>query len=119
LPRQQRQQITKASFSKRKKSLRKFAIASRVCGFVLSVLYTMLTMRLCADKTKVFSDEIEKKQRELQPWTAKIQAKQTEVDVRISERDMLVKKGESVKQALEEAEASLQSLQDEQVKKVC
>ena len=57
------------------------------------------------DKTDVFTNQIEVKQRELEPWTAKISEKQSAIDVATSERDLLVQKASSVQQALEEAEA--------------
>ncbi|KAA1467870.1 hypothetical protein DENSPDRAFT_926927 [Dentipellis sp. KUC8613] len=66
------------------------------------------------DKTQVFHDQIEQKQKELQPWTAKINRKQAEFDVKTNERDMLMKKAESVKQAMAEANEALQKLQADQ-----
>jgi len=45
----------------------------------------------CVDKTQSFHDQIEVKQKELQPWTAKINVKQAEIDVATSECDALVK----------------------------
>ena len=67
----------------------------------------------------MFHDQIEVKQKELQPWTAKINAKQAEVDVASSERDALAKKAESIKQAGKEALEALEKLQKDQSKKVC
>jgi structural maintenance of chromosome 4 len=58
------------------------------------------------------------KQKELQPWTAKINTKQAEVDVASSERDALAKKAEAVKQAGREAQEALQKLQTDQGAKV-
>lgn len=66
----------------------------------------------------MFHDQIEVKQKELQPWTAKINAKQAEVDVASSERDALAKKAEGVKQAGKEALEALEELQKDQSKKV-
>ncbi|KAH9026705.1 hypothetical protein EDB83DRAFT_2656020 [Lactarius deliciosus] len=43
------------------------------------------------DKTWVFRDQIEQKQKELQPWKAKVDQKQADVNVKTSERNMLVK----------------------------
>ncbi|TDL26418.1 hypothetical protein BD410DRAFT_783474 [Rickenella mellea] len=63
------------------------------------------------DKTQVFHDQIEVKQKELQPWTAKINTKKAEVDVAVSERDTLAKKAEAVKNSLNEAQESLANLQ--------
>ncbi|KAI0275213.1 RecF/RecN/SMC N terminal domain-containing protein [Gloeopeniophorella convolvens] len=70
------------------------------------------------DKTQVFHDQIEQKQKELQPWKAKINQKQAEVDVKASERDMLLKKAEAIKQASEEAQQALEVLRTEQQTKV-
>jgi structural maintenance of chromosome 4 len=66
----------------------------------------------------VFHDQIEVKQKELQPWTAKINIKQAEVDVASSERDALAKKAEAVKQASKEAQDALEKLQADQETKV-
>ncbi|KAJ7287614.1 RecF/RecN/SMC [Mycena rebaudengoi] len=70
------------------------------------------------DKTQIFHDQIEVKQKELQPWTAKINAKKAEVDIATSERDALAKKAKAVKDAAEEATNLLQTLQLEQQAKV-
>jgi structural maintenance of chromosome 4 len=70
------------------------------------------------DRTQVYHDQIEAKQRELQPWTSKINKKQAEIDVAYSERDMLSKKAEAAKTALEEAEQTLQQLQHDHKAKV-
>ena len=67
----------------------------------------------------MFHDQIEVKQKELQPWTAKINAKQAEIDVASSERDALAKKAEDIKQAGKEALEALEKLQKDQSKKVC
>ena len=74
--------------------------------------------RYVADKTQVFHDQIEQKQKELQPWTAKINTKQASLDNAISERDLLQKKAEVAQQALEEAQESLEQLRDEKKSKV-
>ncbi|KAF8707321.1 hypothetical protein AX14_013615 [Amanita brunnescens Koide BX004] len=69
------------------------------------------------DKTQVFHDQIEVKQRELQPWKAKINAKQADIDVATSERDALSQKAESLKKQLEEAQQAFETLKtDQQVK---
>ncbi|KAI0368918.1 RecF/RecN/SMC protein [Pilatotrama ljubarskyi] len=65
------------------------------------------------DKTQVFHDQIEVKQKDLQPWTAKIDAKQAEIDVATSERDALQKKAEGARAARERAEAELQQLRED------
>ncbi|KAI8990648.1 RecF/RecN/SMC protein [Trametes punicea] len=65
------------------------------------------------DKTQVFHDQIEVKQKELQPWTAKIDAKQAEIDVATSERDALKKKAEVAREVREKAEAELKQLRED------
>lgn len=50
----------------------------------------------CVDKTQSFHDQIEVKQKELQPWTAKINVKQAEIDVATSECDALAKRAEAL-----------------------
>ncbi|KAG0695739.1 hypothetical protein DFH29DRAFT_1029507 [Suillus ampliporus] len=44
------------------------------------------------DKTQVFHEQIKAKQKELQPWTAKINVKKAAIDVASPERDALAKK---------------------------
>jgi structural maintenance of chromosome 4 len=58
----------------------------------------------------VFHDQIEIKQKELQPWTGKINSKQAEIDVASSERDALKRKADAVKDALKEAQGNLDEL---------
>ncbi|KAN0127918.1 RecF/RecN/SMC N terminal domain containing protein [Lactarius tabidus] len=70
------------------------------------------------DKTQVFHDQIEQKQKELQPWKTKINQKQAKVDVKTSERDMLVKKAEAVKQASAEAQEALETVKSDQKAKI-
>jgi len=65
------------------------------------------------DKTQVFHDQIEAKQKELQPWMSKINAKQAEIDVASSERDALVKKAEAAEAARKEAEETLNNLRSD------
>ncbi|GFZ50178.1 hypothetical protein JCM24511_07933 [Saitozyma sp. JCM 24511] len=64
------------------------------------------------DKTDEFTTKIEDKQRELEPWTAKISEKQSAIDVATSERDLLAQKATGAQQALEEARANLDKLRD-------
>lgn len=64
----------------------------------------------CLDKTDQFTTQIEAKQRELEPWTAKISEKQSAIDVATSERDLLVQKAEGAQAALAEARETLESL---------
>ena len=73
---------------------------------------------LCVDKTQSFHDQIEVKQKELQPWTAKINAKQAGIDVATSERDALAKRAEALKEARQDALANLENLQGDQEVKV-
>ena len=70
------------------------------------------------DKTQVFHDKIEQKQKELKPWATKITKKKTEIDIATSERDSLVKTADSVKTSLEEARGSLEQLEADQNAKV-
>lgn len=78
--------------------------------FLPTNIYIILEL---ADKTQVFHDKIQVKQKELQPWTGKINAKQAEIDVATSERDALAKKAESLGAQVKEAEEALASLQSE------
>jgi structural maintenance of chromosome 4 len=61
----------------------------------------------------VFHDKIQIKQKELQPWTAKINAKQAEIDVAISERDALAKKAEALKSQCKEADEAYEALKED------
>ncbi|KAI5998259.1 RecF/RecN/SMC [Pisolithus albus] len=63
------------------------------------------------DKTQVFHDQIEVKQKELEPWTAKINAKRAAVDIATSEREALTQKVAGLKGAVKDAEADLESRQ--------
>ncbi|KAF7298253.1 SMC hinge domain-containing protein [Mycena chlorophos] len=66
------------------------------------------------DKTQVFHDQIEAKQKELQPWTGKIDAKRAEVDVATSERDALATKAQAFQESMDKAASSLAELETEQ-----
>ncbi len=66
----------------------------------------------------MYHDEIEIKQRELQPWTAKINTKQAEIDVATSERDTLAKKAAGIKEACKEAQTNLEQLREDHQSKV-
>ncbi|KAH9048629.1 SMCs flexible hinge, partial [Lactarius deliciosus] len=70
------------------------------------------------NRTRVFRDRIEQNQKELQPWKTKINQKQAKVDVKTSERDMLVKKAEVVEQASAEARETLETVKSNQRAKV-
>ena len=71
-----------------------------------------------ADKTRSFHDQIEVKQKELQPWTIKINQKQAAIDLAKSERETLARKFEVVREAKEEAENTKARLQGEKEAKV-
>ncbi|EIW71748.1 hypothetical protein TREMEDRAFT_27197 [Tremella mesenterica DSM 1558] len=62
------------------------------------------------DKTEGFTSQIEIKQRELEPWTAKISEKQSLIDVATSERDLLTQKASGMQSALDEAKVNLEKL---------
>ena len=66
-----------------------------------------------ADKTRSFHDQIEIKQKELQPWTIEINQKQAKIDLAKSERETLARKFETVREAKEEAENTKNRLQGE------
>ncbi|KAG6333811.1 hypothetical protein ID866_5281 [Astraeus odoratus] len=70
------------------------------------------------DKTQVFHDQIEAKQKELQPWTAKINAKKAKIDIATSERDALAKKAAALKDAVKDAQADLEAKQAAQEAKL-
>jgi len=72
--------------------------------------YTLATEIDSADKTDQFTTQIEVKQRELEPWTAKISEKQSSIDIATSERDALVSKAAGAQSALEEARSNLDQL---------
>ncbi|KAJ6499379.1 RecF/RecN/SMC [Mycena sanguinolenta] len=70
------------------------------------------------DKTQVFHDQIEAKQKDLQPWTSKINAKESEIVVATGERDALAKKAKAAQDALEEAANNLEQLRADQTNKL-
>jgi len=61
-------------------------------------------------KTQGFTDQIEKKQKSLEPWTAKINEKQAAIALTQSELDLIREKESQSVKAVEEAQAKLQSL---------
>lgn len=65
------------------------------------------------DKTQVFSDQIELKQKQKQPWDAQISAKQSALEVAKSELDMLNEKSSRVIRDLGEATSQLADLSQE------
>lgn len=66
--------------------------------------------KLILGKTDHFTAQIEVKQRELEPWTAKISEKQSAMDVATSERDLLAAKAADALTALEEAKTNLEKI---------
>lgn len=85
---------------------------------MISDLYTLFIHDQCPDKTQIFHDQIEAKQKELQPWTKQINQKQARINIAQSERDTLVKKAEQAQAASEEAREALETLQADQAAKV-
>lgn len=75
-------------------------------------------IRASLDKTQTFHDQIEVKQKELQPWTTKINAKTAAIDIARSERDALAQKAEAIQKAGKEAEENLQTKRTEHQGKV-
>ena len=77
-----------------------------------------MRIRFCqrdfAGKTQKFTVEIEKRQKELAPWTEKINDKQAEINVATSERDALMKKAQDHEEALHAAEEHLKELRSDQ-----
>ncbi|CED84437.1 smc protein [Phaffia rhodozyma] len=63
------------------------------------------------DKTAGFSNQIELKQRELEPWTAKISEKQALIDVAESERKLLREKANGLTEGVVEAEEGLKIIE--------
>ncbi|KAN0100061.1 RecF/RecN/SMC [Tylopilus felleus] len=70
------------------------------------------------DKTQVYHDQIEVKQKELQPWINKVNAKKATIDVATSERDALAKKAAGLKDAVKNAQDDLEQQQATQQAKL-
>ncbi|KAF8586245.1 RecF/RecN/SMC protein [Ramaria rubella] len=70
------------------------------------------------DKTRVFHDQIEIKQKELVPWEAKINKTKAEVDIASSERDMLAQKAEAAEKTAADAQETLHQLTGDRDAKV-
>lgn len=66
----------------------------------------------------MFHDQIEAKQKELQPWTTKINAKKAGIDIATSERDALARKAAGLKDAVKDAQDDLEQQQAAQQAKV-
>lgn len=69
-------------------------------------------------KTDVFHAQIETKQKELEPWNAKINKKQAEIDLASNERDLLAEKAVAVKGSVDEASRTLDGLVKDKEAKV-
>ncbi|KAL7910729.1 RecF/RecN/SMC N terminal domain-containing protein [Trichoderma velutinum] len=68
-------------------------------------------------KTKVFSDQIAVKQKSLEPWTEKINQKQSAIAVAESEMNILQDKANAGAVALQELEAKISSIEEGKVAK--
>ena len=66
----------------------------------------------------MFYDQIEVKQKELQPWINKVNAKQAGIGVATSERDALAKKATGLKDAVKSAQDDFEQQQATQQAKV-
>ena len=73
---------------------------------------------LSSDKTQVFHDQIETKQKELAPWEAKINKTKAELDIATGEREMLAQKAHAIAKTMEEAQETLETLTSEREAKV-
>jgi len=73
---------------------------------------------ILSDKTQTFHDQIEAQQKELQPWIAKVNEKQSVIDIAQGERDALSQKAETIKKAEKEAEEILANKRADQQTKV-
>lgn len=69
-------------------------------------------------KTDVFQTQIETKQKELEPWNAKINKKQAEVDLASNERNMLAEKADAVTGSVGDANKNLEGLISDKEAKV-
>ncbi|KIK68539.1 hypothetical protein GYMLUDRAFT_189741 [Collybiopsis luxurians FD-317 M1] len=69
------------------------------------------------DKTQKFYEQKEVLQKDLQPWTAKINTKQQEIDVARGERDALMGRVKAVQTDLEEAEEHLKKVTEDRKEK--
>lgn len=80
----------------------------------------MRTLRLLAitGKTDEFTNKIEVKQRELEPWAAKVSEKKSSIDVAESERKVLATKATALEQSLEQARTDLAGLKENEGSKV-
>ncbi|CAG8592645.1 10545_t:CDS:10, partial [Ambispora leptoticha] len=63
-------------------------------------------------KTEVYSAQIEEKQKELAPWTEKINAKQSNIDVLRAECEIIEEKTRSIQSSLEQAENEIITIEE-------
>ncbi|KAF9129373.1 hypothetical protein BGW39_004213 [Mortierella sp. 14UC] len=68
-------------------------------------------------KTEEFSQQIQEHQKELAPWTAKIVAKQSEIDMADSEHDLLEERARNAQSQYREAVSTLEALKRSQASK--
>ncbi len=92
-------------------SLKGTAVAS---GMVRRILRSSKS----TGKTDEFTNKIEVKQRELEPWAAKISEKKSAIDVAESERKVLATKATALEQGLEQAKSDLAGLKENEGSKV-
>ena len=68
---------------------------------------------MCIDKTQIFHDQIEVKQKELEPWNKKINDKEAEIKIAKGEREALQAKAAQAKASLDRAETDLIHLRED------
>lgn len=68
-------------------------------------------------KTQGFTDQIEKKQKSLEPWTAQINEKQAAIALTQSELDLICEKESQSLKAVEEVQAKLKSISSDKASK--
>lgn len=78
----------------------------------------ILYMYLTIVKTQGFSDQIEKKQKSLEPWTAQINEKQAAIALTQSELDLIREKESQSLNAIEEVQAKIKTLASDKANKV-
>lgn len=107
----------KPSLSERRLNWRSSRMVSKVCHESSQAGRSSTESIHHEDKTLPFQRQIETKQKELAPWTTKINSKQAEVDLAESERAMLAEKATGAQAAVDEATAALEKLQAEKENK--
>lgn len=76
----------------------------------LSCQNQLLTLSVLADKTDQFTTQIDGLQRELEPWVAKINERQSAADIAESEKKTLSGKALAGQKAVETAHSALEAL---------